>query len=129
MRDLRAKGTSAVTGMVTEMVTGDGQPGIAAAEAPGKKGVIAKMKATAAGMVGDIKSRMGDEIIIGTIKLVKEDIKKGKIQDVESYIAKCKESLRPGTRAGNMIRNSGVTWEEVEAAIRQTLKTNFAGKI
>lgn len=114
MRDIRSQATA----MVTEAVTREPET---------KKGIVAKMKETAGNMADNIKSRMGNEIIIGTIKLVKEDIKKGKVKDVEAYILKCKESLRPGTNAGNMIRNSGVTWEEIEATIRATLKENYTG--
>jgi hypothetical protein len=116
-RDQKAQ----ITSQVTAAVTG---------EAPQtKKGVIQKMKDTASGMTANIKSRMGNEIITGCIKLVKEDCKKGKVGDIETYVAKCKESLRPGTKAGNMIINSGVTWDELEAIIRSTLKDNYAGKI
>lgn len=75
------------------------------------------------------RGRMATQILIEAEKLVKQDIRKGKIKDVENYIKITMESLQPGKRAGNMIKSAGVTLEEMEALIRQTLKENYAGKI
>lgn len=76
-----------------------------------------------------VRGRMATQILIETEKLVKQDIKRGKIKDVELYVQNSLKSVTPGCRAGNMVKNAGVTLQEVESVIRQTLKENYAGKV
>ena len=71
---------------------------------------------------GKVRDRASTEIIMGVQKLVKRDVLKGKVKDVEVYVKKSLVAVRPGTKAGNMCKNFGVTLPEIEAVIRQTIK-------
>ena len=77
-------------------------------------------------MVADVRSRMGEEVIKGCIKLVKEDIKRGKVRDVEAYVRDSVDNgIKAKPRVMQMVNNSGVTLEEIETVIRQTLEENL----
>ncbi len=92
-----------------------------------KQAVFGKISDTHDAMVQDVRNHIGQELFKQCVKLVRDDIKRGKVKDIEQYVATSMEScITP--KVMKVLQNGNVAPEEIEALIRQTLKDGNIGR-